>query len=93
MHISVSVRSVVNRADLLAGQLHVRKHSISAEYTYDPRMLVFEFMRSITLRAQQVKLVDNFMHALKDEHLKAVEEGQTDTGHYLAHQVSSSSFI
>ena len=40
------------------------------------------------LRKAQVQLIANFTAALKPDHLKAVEVGDKDHEHYLAHQMA-----
>lgn len=54
---------------------------------------MFEFVRTITLRPAQVRLIDDFMKALQKDNLDLIEEGKVErgiTGHakyQLAHQM------
>ena len=56
----VLCRGVVNLADAVATSLHTRRHYIKdgaagEPASFDPRMLVFEFIRSLILREGQVQ--------------------------------------
>ena len=48
------------------------------KHTYDPRYLVFEFVRSLMLREAQVKIIGEYLEGLKDANLKLIEKGMTD---------------
>jgi len=56
------------RAAQLAELLATRRHYMNVtdqSITYDPRLLVFEFMQDIVLRKPQVELVEEFKGALQ----------------------------
>lgn len=81
----VSTRAVVHLADQIAQALHVRRHYINQQdASYDPRFLVFEFIRSIILREGQVRIVRDFKRALDPknlEHIVAEQERAIDNTH------------
>jgi hypothetical protein len=61
-------RSVVNQANVLARALHVRPHlKLDDEGGYDPHMLFFEYMRTLTLREAQVQLVKRLTDAIDQD--------------------------
>ena len=65
---------LVNLADSVAASLHVTRHYVDERGAYDPRLLVFEFIREVILRKGQVKLVQQFMSALDTEALDTVKK-------------------
>ncbi|KAL1495919.1 hypothetical protein AB1Y20_014561 [Prymnesium parvum] len=73
--IKVATSGVVNLADSVASSLHVERHYISRDFTYDPRLLVFEFIRSLVLRRGQVEIAQDFILALRDDNIAAIADG------------------
>ena len=71
----VKTSGVVNLADSIAASLHVERHYIADDFSYDPRLLVFEFIRSLVLRRGQVEIVHDFMCALSESNLAAIAAG------------------
>ena len=61
-----AVLGIVNLADSVASSLHVVRHYVDVDrsHVYDPRLLVFEFIRAVILRGGQVTLVQDFIIAL-----------------------------
>ena len=58
-----------NLVSSIASQLLTRRHYISSNQ-FDPRFLVFEFIRNMVLRKRQVELVNQFTGALEDPELQ-----------------------
>jgi ankyrin repeat protein len=79
--IHVASKGIVNLADQIGGSLHARRYyvtDVTDTHWYDPRYLVFEFVRSLMLREAQVKIVGEYLEGLKDANLKLIEEGMTN---------------
>ena len=75
----VTFKGIGKLADSIADQLQMERHSINPKRgVYDPRLVVFEFLRSIVLRKGQVDVSLNFLAALKDENLAKVDKGGED---------------
>ena len=68
--VGVTASGVINLADAIASGLHVNRHYVDETGRYDPRLLVFEFVRNVVLRKGQVDVVQGFSKALRDENLK-----------------------
>ena len=70
----VRIKGIVYLANSVAAALQVQRHSMTEQGDYDPRIVVFEFVRSVLLREQQVKLVENFVEAVGKENLASVDK-------------------
>ena len=86
--VGVTASGVINLADAIASGLHVNRHYVDETGRYDPRLLVFEFVRNVVLRKGQVDVVQGFSKALRDENLAKVEAGEKGKDvHLLAQQM------
>jgi ankyrin repeat protein len=73
--ITVLMTGTTNLANSIASQLHDGRFYIdSKSLDFDPRLLVFEFLRNILLRERQVQIVNDFLNALRPENLEAAKE-------------------
>ena len=63
--VGVTASGVINLADAIASGLHVNRHYVDETGRYDPRLLVFEFVRNVVLRKGQVDVVQGFSKALR----------------------------
>ena len=83
----VHIKGAVYLADAMAAGLHIKRFTVESSAAYDPRFVVFEFIRSMLLRKQQVKLVKDFVAALTPENLEAIDRDPTTSKLHLAHQM------
>ena len=89
--VHVESKGVVNLADQIAAALHAERHYVDEETVtsaggkekrvkkYDPRFLVFEFVRSLLLRNAQVDIVRKYLEGLEPENLNLIERGAKNT--------------
>jgi len=90
--VHVESKGVVNLADQIAAALHAERHyvdEVEGVKKYDPRFLVFEFVRSLLLRNAQVDIVRKYLDGLQPANLKLIERGaknsdDTDLGPEMA---------
>ena len=90
--LSVLAKGIVNFADSIASSLQAERHYFTKEsahdYSFDPRLLVFEFIRSIILREKQIEVVTNFMASATPENAKLAEnDPENEKCHKLAQQM------
>eukprot|EP00965_Chrysotila_dentata_P216313 6189299-Pleurochrysis_carterae.AAC.2 len=85
--VGVRTKAVTNLADQVAASLHASRHYIQQDATFDPRFLVFEFIRSLILRKGQVTIVRDFQRALEPHNLRAIKEAPETQQFYLAQQM------
>ena len=91
--VRVATQGVTNISDSIAKALRVSRHYIADDNSYDPRFLVFEFVRSVILRKGQVSIVRGFCEAVLGEtgehnlHMIATAPEKQDSCHMLAQQM------
>lgn len=69
----------INLASLLVSKRHyvapsTAEGSTAIQYNYDPRFLIFEYIRDLLLRGRQVEMVNDFVNSMKSKEPARVQQ-------------------